>query len=666
MDLKTYRIEYSFNDITYVGYIFARLWEYCGTVTIASEKIIIKIVVYYMVYYTSTLNTERGKMSKLNFLLVMPRIVNKVGDGYSFPLGLPYVSSSLKKAGFQVFTYNLNHHEGEVKDILASIIYENNIHVVMTGGLSFQYYPIKQLVDAVKSLNPSIPVFVGGGLITGDPEAAMEALEVCQAGIIGEGEVTDVELCKALEEGRPLEEVEGLIINHFDGTYYRTPARKEIEDIDNIPWPDYDGFELEKSFVETPGVSGLNSDRTIFMLGSRSCPYQCSFCFHTVGKKYRQRSLDNFFEELDYNIKKYHINYVCVADELFSYNNERVLEFCKRIKPYNIQWWAQFRVDSIDSWILPILRDAGCATMSFGLESADNSVLKSMQKNITIEQIEKTLEVVYANGIPFEGAFIFGDEAETYETAMNTLNWWKEHAEYKINLNTITVFPGCRLYKNAKKQGLIKNPVQYLKDGCPQINNTHMSLEEYKDIIQKIVSFPFSKAKMLDDVEMTEVDYKNARIGIKGNCPVCGEKNEWKKIKLFATNFLPCKGCGQRYNVTIPRELLNNIDKNIQEICESSGNVAIWGVNYHSSMIFELVNSLNDERVFPIDSSEIKQQLILNNRKVNAPSIIKKKKIKTVVIAIPAYYNQIELQIKYQFPDVEKIFDICELLKYEG
>lgn len=604
-------------------------------------------------------------MRRLNFLLIMPRIVNKVGDGYSFPLGLPYVSAALKKAGFCVHTYNLNHHEGRVEDIVREQIRENRIDVVLTGGLSFQYYPIKQLVDAVKDTDGRILVFVGGGVITGDPEAAMAALEVCSAGIIGEGEVTDVELCRALEEGRPLEEVEGLIIQKEDGSYIRTPERKEIEDIDGIPWPDYDGFELERSFDENPGVSGLNSTRTIFMLGSRSCPYQCSFCFHTVGRKYRQRSLDSFFEELEHNVNKYHINFVCVADELFSYNNERVIEFCERIKPYHIQWWAQFRVDSIDPHILPVIRESGCATMSFGLESADNDVLRSMRKNITIEQIERTLDTVYKAGVPFEGAFIFGDEAESYETAMNTLNWWERHVEYKINLNTITVFPGCSLYRNAKSRGIIEDPVQYLKDGCPQRNNTKMSMEEYKDIIQKIVSYPFSKARTLNDMEVTDIDYGNARIGVQAACPVCGGKNRWERIKLFATNFLPCKGCGQRYNIEIPRELLNNLGKNISRLCEEYGGVAIWGLNYHSVRVFDLVHELKDERVFPVDSSEIKQQLVLSSRQACAPQAIKEKGIKVVVIAISAYFNQIELQVKYEYPGVEKIIDICDLLDKE-
>ncbi len=602
-------------------------------------------------------------MSKLNFMLIMPRIVNKVGDGYSFPLGLPYVSSALKKAGFNIFTCNLNHIEGHIESIVANEIEKHEIDVVLTGGLSFQFYPIKQLVDAVKTVDDTIPVFVGGGLITGDPQAAMEALEVCTAGIIGEGEITDVELCRALEEGRSLESIEGLIIKQQDGTWLITPERKEIENIDDIAWPDYDGFELEKSFDKNPGVSGLNYSRTIFMLGSRSCPYQCSFCFHTVGKKYRQRSLDSFFEELDYNVKRYNIDFVCVADELFSYNNERVVEFCKRIKPYKIHWWAQFRVDSIEPWILPIIRESGCTTMSFGLESADNSVLKSMRKNITIEQIENTLATVYDKGIPFEGAFIFGDEAETYSTAMNTLNWWEKHAEYKINLNTITVFPGCSLYRNAKSRGIIKDAAQYLKDGCPQFNNTHMTMEEYKDVIERIIYYPFSKTRTLEELELKEVDYDNARIDIKAICPICGKKNHWNKIKLFATNFLPCEECGQRYNILIPEKLLNCMNNNISKILNKYKKVALWGINYHSAKIFDVVNMLTDQGVYAIDSSEIKQQLVLNGKQVHDPNVIEKEKIDVVIIAIPAYYNQIELQIKYQYPNVKKVIDICSLLK---
>lgn len=601
-------------------------------------------------------------MKKWNFLLVMPRIVNKIGDGYSFPLGLPYVSSALKNAGFQIYTYNLNHHEGDVETLLKEQILLHDIDAVFTGGLSFQYYPLRQLVEAVKKINPDLFVLVGGGIITGDPEAAMEALKYADVGVMGEGEITDVEVCKALEAGRPLDEIDGLIIRKGEHEYFQTKPRKEIEDIDTIAWPDYDGFELEKSFDSTPGVSGLNSTRTIFMLGSRSCPYNCSFCFHTVGKRYRQRSLDNFFEELEYNIEKYKVNFVSIADELFSYNNERVVEFCERIKKYHIKWWAQFRVDSMDDWVLDKVKESGCSTMSFGLESADNTVLKSMGKNITIEQTDKTLRQVYDAGVSFEGAFIFGDEAETYETASNTLNYWLEHPEYKINLNTITVFPGCKLYKNAVKKGIIKDPVKYLQDGCPQLNNTQMTQEEYADIVKKIVEYPFRNTKVMESTEALDINYTEARVDIKGVCEKCGGETIFPKVKLFATNFLGCSHCGQRYNVMIPQQLMRNIGENVENLRKKYEKIAVWGVNYHTFKLFDSIPELNQEGIFPIDVSTIKQELMLKSRKVNPADIINQEGIRVVVIAIPAYYNQIELQIKYQYPQVERVIDICDLI----
>lgn len=304
--------------------------------------------------------------------------------------------------------------------------------------------------------------------------------------------------------------------------------------------------------------------------------------------------------------------------------------------------------------------------MSFGLESADNTVLKSMGKNITIEQTDKTLKQVYDAGVSFEGAFIFGDEAETYETATNTLNYWLNHSEYKINLNTITVFPGCRLYKNAVANGIIKDPVKYLQDGCPQINNTHMTREEYADIVKKIVEYPFSKTKVLEHTEILDVDYKESRVDIKGKCEKCGKETVFPKVKLFATNFLGCSHCGQRYNILLPEALLRNIGKNAETLCKKYGKIAVWGVNYHTFKIFDAVEELNRDCVFPIDVSHIKQELILNKRKVNSPAVIKDEKIDAVVIAIPAYYNQIELQIHYQYPEVKKVIDICDLIHPDG
>ncbi len=600
---------------------------------------------------------------KLNYLVVMPRHVQNIGDGYSFPLGIPYISASIKNAGYKVFTINLNHHEGKVLDIIKKEIEENKIDVIATGGQSFQYIPIKEVIKSSKKVDRRIVTIVGGGIITSDPEPAMDALEYADYGVIGEGEATVCELCKVLENNGDFANVNGIIYRDED-SYKITTPRQEIIDIDSIPWPDYDGFEFEKYLLSSPGQSGLNKENTLFMITSRSCPYNCTFCFHTIGKKYRQRSLDKFFEELDYLISRYNIDYICIADELFSVNPERVKEFCKRIKQYNIKWWAQFRVDHItkNPELISVLKDAECNVMSFGLESADNSILKSMRKNTTIEHAEAALKLVYDAGISLEGAFIFGDIEETWETANKTLNWWRNHLEYKINLNLITVYPGTYLYHYACEKGMIKDKVQFLKDGCPQLNVSKLTDKQFSILAREIMESPMILTKKLSEVEAEITDSKTGRIALRGICSVCGERNYWGGVKLFASGFLACAHCGQKYNIVLPEKFRENIDKNIAKLLSKYGKLGAWGINYYTVDLFKRSNALKDAKVYFIDISKIKQRMDLYGKQINPPEVINRENIEAVVISIPAYIHEISEYIKVNFKNVKKVIDICELI----
>lgn len=606
-------------------------------------------------------NRPRQNARKLNYLLIMPRLVQNIGDGYSFPLGIAYISSSMKKAGFNVTTLNLNHHDGDVYEIIKKDIEENDVDVVATGGLSFQYNTIRLVVEAAKRISRDIITIVGGGIISGDPEPAMEALEYADFGIIGEGEITMNELCDAIEHNGNFSQIDGIIYKSGN-SYMRTKPRREIENIDSIPWPDYRGFEIEKYLrISPPGISGLNRPNTIFMSASRSCPFNCTFCFHTSGKKYRQRSLDSFFAELDYMVSQYDIGFICMSDELFARNIQRVKEFCERMKKYKIRWWAQFRVDDITPELLHILKNGGCEVMSFGLESADNRILKSMRKGTTVEQIERTLKFVYDSGISFEGAFIFGDIEETVETANNTLKWWRDHSEYRITLNLITVYPGSFLYKYACEKGIIKDRVRFLKDGCPQINVSKMTDKEMSELVRLFMEAPISLTKSLTSTELTSIDYKTGRIGLKGICVICSQKNNWDNIKLFTMNFLPCKDCGQKYNVPLFPELRRNIDNNFGKLLEKYGKVAVWGVNYHSSDLFKNSVVLQNDNIFPIDISETKRKMDLYGKKIHTPEVIIREDIKAVVIAIPVYFMQIVSRIRSNYKGVTDIIDICWL-----
>lgn len=603
---------------------------------------------------------------RLNFLLVMPRLVQNIGDGYSFPLGIAYVSSSMKKAGFNVVTLNLNHREGDVFEVLNRVIDENRIDVVATGGLSFQYNTIRSVVESAKRVGRDIVTVVGGGIINGDPEAAMAALEYADFGVIGEGEITLCELGRTLEGGGDILAVDGLICK--EGTSYRkTGKRREIDDLDSLPWPDYEGFDVEKYLNAPPsGISGLNEKHVVFMLGSRSCPYNCTFCFHTVGRKYRQRSLDSIFAELDYLVSRYGVGFVCMADELFARKKERVREFCRGMKKYNLRWWAQFRVDDVDEELIAILKEGNCATMSFGLESADNRILKSMRKGTTVEQIERALKLVYDAGISLDGCFIFGDIEETVETANNTLKWWREHAEYKINLNLITVFPGSYLYQHACRQGIIQDRARFLKEGCPQINISRLTEREMSELVRYLMEAHVSLVKTLEGIEVLAVEPATGRVTLAAACSLCGRRNVWENIKLFAANFIPCAHCGQKYNIPLPAELRTNLEENMAGLLRQFGKVAVWGVNYHTSDLFKHSRVLHDPKVFPVDISGTKRLMDLHGKRIHPPTVIEDEGIKAVVIAIPAYVSQISSQVRNDHRNVSEIVDICRLIERES
>jgi anaerobic magnesium-protoporphyrin IX monomethyl ester cyclase len=608
------------------------------------------------------MNKGNTTTKKLNYLLVMPRLVKGIGDGYSFPLGIAYISSSMKNAGFNVSTLNLNHRDGDVFEILKREIEKYGIDVVATGGLSFQYSTVNTVLESAKRAKSEVITIVGGGIISGDPEPAMKALQCADYGVIGEGEITINELCRVLEQGADISVVDGIIYKN-DDCHKRTSPRQERENIDTVPWPDYEGFEIETYLRSAPpSISGLNRQNTIFMLASRSCPYDCTFCFHTVGRKYRQRSLDSFFEELHYLVSKYEIDFICLADELFARNIKRVKEFCERIKKYKISWWAQFRVDDITPELLAILKDGGCEVMSFGLESADNRILKSMRKGTTVEQIERTLKLVYDSGISFEGAFIFGDIEETHETAGNTLKWWRDHSEYRITLNLITVYPGTYLYKYAYEKKIIKDKVQFLKDGCPQINVSKLTDKEFSELIKQIMEAPISQTRPLDSVQLKGVDYITGRVAMSGLCVNCGQENSWDNIKLFTMNFLPCKKCGQKYNAPLVSELRQNIDNNISKLLRKYGKIAIWGINYHASDLFKNSAVMHDENIYAIDNSETKRWMDLYGKKIHASEILNSEKIQLVIVAIPVYYTQIATQIEANHKDVVEVIDMCNLV----
>ena len=101
-------------------------------------------------------------LGMLNYLIVMPLFQSHSNEGYVFPLGIPYISAAMKKAGFNVFTLNLNHLENPY-EVLCKKIIENNINVVMTGGLAPQFAQVHRVFEVARSVDHKITTICGGG-----------------------------------------------------------------------------------------------------------------------------------------------------------------------------------------------------------------------------------------------------------------------------------------------------------------------------------------------------------------------------------------------------------------------------------------------------------------------------------------------------------------------
>lgn len=428
-----------------------------------------------------------------NVLLVIPRYHTYGSEGhYVMPMGILYVSAYLKASGIaNVFTVNLNHLPGEEIDILRDVISRNNIDIAGFGGLSGEYQDLARMARYIRQIKPEITIMMGGGIVTADPHTAMLAIPEVDYGMIGEGEVTITELVRCITESGDPANVDGLIYRKLDGSLHTSAPRAEIEELDALPMPDYEGFDYGEYLRCNPDMSDDGKRYSqVSVIGGRSCKFNCTFCFHPSGSKYRQRSLDSIFKEIDWLVSHYDISYVALREELFATDNERVREFCRRMEDYDFDWSIQLRIDNVNQELVDLLSHTRCRYIFVGVESAVDEILKSMHKGITVRRIEEALEMLHLAGLNSRSGVIMGDTMETEDTANDTIEWFmKNHKRYRMFLDMIIAFPGSIIYNRACREGIIPDKVRFLKDGCPIVNLTRMNEDSFLRMMNRVEKF---------------------------------------------------------------------------------------------------------------------------------------------------------------------------------
>lgn len=584
----------------------------------------------------------------MNYLVVCPQLVGSKDEYYTFPVGLAYIKAALHEQFEAVYGLNLNWKD-EPEKLLEEYIEKYDIDVLAVGGTSVEYLSIKNICNVAKKVKPSIVTIIGGGIVTASPEVTMRGIDNADFGIIGEGEYAICNLAKALEQGDSVTSIKSIVYRN-DGQIVVNERDAEISNLDELPFPDYEGFDYQE-ILDAEVLSGITPSNQkhgyATICTSRSCPYKCTFCFHTCGNRYRTRSLDSVFAELDYLKEKYDFEFLDLVDELFTASEERVLEFCERIKPYGLKWTCSSRVDTITPRMLEAMKAAGAEMPVFGVESANNNILKSMKKNITIEKIESAFEMAKKAGLPATGNFLLGDVEETYESFQNTIKWFKEHPEYYIHFLKIRVLPGSEIYKIALEKGIIKDELAFYEAGFPFINVSKMTDEEYEKCYEMIHTAMREKLYMPEESRLISVDRANKKVTIEAVCRNCNETFEVIHGDISGSYIFQCTHCGQLHHMPIYEYMKEEIEEKTEQLI-TRGDIVIWGVGRVIEKLLFISEFLHRDKVYLVDKDENKQGTCVYGKTIENPEIIRNLNNPTVIIGatLESQYCQIKKQIE--------------------
>jgi anaerobic magnesium-protoporphyrin IX monomethyl ester cyclase len=510
-----------------------------------------------------------GSQSKMKILFILPRFnkgfgtvynENETGIDYDYlmPVGMPYIAAYLKQNGYKdVSALNLNHVPGLIKDIVQKAVTDNHYDFVFTGTISIMYPAVRDIIKWVREASPDTITVCGGGIISSNPELMMKLIRP-HFGIIFEGEETALELIQTIENKKSTDNIPGIcyLTKGTGGLYpsqsiHITKPRPAIKDLNALPFPDLELFGYSE-YLKHQELGGWNQyprdhpPRPYMLAATRSCPMTCNFCFHTTGSKYRQRSIENIMAEVKYAVEKYHINFFTFLDECFAYDKPRALEFCRQFKeyqktiPWRIEMYCNLRVDCADAEILDAMKSCGNVVIGLGLESYDQRVLNSMKKHICPLQIHDTLKMIAERNLVPQGGFIFGDPAETLETAKETLDFIKNHPQWTrggLFMGFIIPFPGTTIYKYALQKGIIKDETEFINKLTSTdynydnvYNFTSLSdrdFDKLKDEVftLKYISIPVSVPSIIT----------SEKIFVK--CPHCGKMQSYKTTKVPHAQF---------------------------------------------------------------------------------------------------------------------------------
>ena len=365
-----------------------------------------------------------------------------------FPMNLFYLAGVLKKAKHTVGIWLQDIHHGR-EEALTKILDENPFDVVGLGfcGGYYQYGKAKKISKAIaeSKRREKINYVLGGHGPAGATDFFLTKMEADSI-VVGDGENAIIEIASSNKRG----------------IIYGEPCIQ-----DEAPLEIYDELFPIMIYKLIRWPTSERTDYCFPILSSRGCKWNCSFCFR-MREGFHERNVEAIIEEIKFLHNQFQINHFQFADELLMGSERRVEKICEAILilPFKIKWDCNGRLNFAESKTLEIMKTSGCEYVNYGIESLNQKILNQMGKGLTLDQIYNGVEATLHGKISPGLNFIWGFPGDTEENLFKMVDFLIKYdpCDELRTIRPVTPYPGCRLYKQAIEQGLVKDAEDFYEN----------------------------------------------------------------------------------------------------------------------------------------------------------------------------------------------------------
>lgn len=361
-------------------------------------------------------------------------------------------------AGNDCFLYGLH------PETIVSKIPSRARVIGISAAFSFEWPTCRALIRMIREGFPQAVLVGGGEHITALPELSLQESDL-DACVLGEGEEVLVKLARAIDQGETdLSGITGIVFKTSNGTIRRNSAYGRIHHLDAIPLPAWDLIPIEE-YLERGMGFGVNRGRSMPVLASRGCPFQCTFCSSPQmwTTRWIPRDPDLLLDELESYQRRYQVSNFDFYDLTAIVKKSWIVEFCQKIAQRKLVFTWQLpsgtRTEAIDKEVAGLLYASGCRNLSYSPESGSPSVLKRIKKKVDLDILLRSVRSSVHSGLNVKVNLIIGFPDETYREIFQTLRFITKLAwagAHDISIWVFSPYPGSEIFDQLTADGMIE------------------------------------------------------------------------------------------------------------------------------------------------------------------------------------------------------------------